>query len=267
MSFQAMTWALRQKLPTNQKFVLLMVANYASNERGDCYPSIGRLADDTSLSKDSVMRAITAVEGCGLLTVLRRRVEGVNLPNVYTLHMDVEFLGDKTGVVADSDHYPQEPQGVVAHSDYYPPTATGVVADSDSNLSFNLSLKNKRSASAKSGISFNVATFNFNGIDCDQKGRWKDAFPAINVDAEILRAALWLKANPENRKSNYEKFLTNWLMRSQDRAPRTTTGASNGQQQTRRPTAGESRDDFSAALRAYHDRACADEYNTIDMPQ
>lgn len=50
--------------------------------------------------------------------------------------------------------------------------------------------------------------------------RWKEAYPAICVEAEIKKSAAWLTANPKNRKSNYARFLNLWLSKAQDRAPR-----------------------------------------------
>jgi len=102
MSFQAMAWAVSQKLPTKEKFVLIMMANYA-DEDGKCWPSMNRLCEDTGMKKDSVIRAIKALEEIGLAEVERRKIEGVNLPNIYHLNL--------RGVVAHSD------QGVVAHSE------------------------------------------------------------------------------------------------------------------------------------------------------
>ena len=114
MSFQAMAWAVEIKLPVKEKITLLMLANYASNENGDCYPSINTLAEVTGMSRDSVMRAIKSLEEVGMLRVNRRQVEGVNLPNSYTLNL--------RGVVAHSGEGSSTQQG-------------GVVADSDSNQS------------------------------------------------------------------------------------------------------------------------------------
>jgi hypothetical protein len=51
------------------------------------------------------------------------------------------------------------------------------------------------------------------------KAQWVKAYPAANVDGELAKAAAWLLANPKNAKSNYARFLTNWLTRAQDRAP------------------------------------------------
>lgn len=49
--------------------------------------------------------------------------------------------------------------------------------------------------------------------------QWVAAYPAVDVAGELAKAAVWLLANPKNAKSNYARFLTNWLTRGQDRAP------------------------------------------------
>jgi hypothetical protein len=53
-----------------------------------------------------------------------------------------------------------------------------------------------------------------------QKGVWTTAYPAINIDIELAKAAAWINANPDNKKSNYARFLNGWFQRAQDKAPR-----------------------------------------------
>lgn len=45
---------------------------------------------------------------------------------------------------------------------------------------------------------------------------WKIAYPGIDILAEIRKAHAWEMGNPENRKVNRSRFLTNWLNRAQD---------------------------------------------------
>lgn len=67
MSFQAMAWAIKQNVENaTAKFVLIMIANYA-DENGRAYPSIGRLASDTSTSESTVQRALAWLEQNGRL--------------------------------------------------------------------------------------------------------------------------------------------------------------------------------------------------------
>lgn len=54
MSFQAMTWAIKKKIPTIEKFVLLMIANDADH---DCYSDVivEDLAETVSLSMKQII--------------------------------------------------------------------------------------------------------------------------------------------------------------------------------------------------------------------
>lgn len=61
------------------------------------------------------------------------------------------------------------------------------------------------------------------GIKASQIDLWKRAYPAVLIDAELNAAAAWIIANPANKKSNYARFLTNWLKKQQDRAPKMFT--------------------------------------------
>jgi len=54
----------------------------------------------------------------------------------------------------------------------------------------------------------------------DLLARWKLTYLAVDVPSEVRAAFEWVQANPANRKSNYQRFLVNWLKRTQDRAPR-----------------------------------------------
>ena len=48
---------------------------------------------------------------------------------------------------------------------------------------------------------------------------WQKAYPAVAIEFELKKAGAWLLANPKNIKSNYARFLNNWLSKAQDKAP------------------------------------------------
>lgn len=73
-----------------------------------------------------------------------------------------------------------------------------------------------RGKGASNTISFDAGNNCFQNVDDSQKELWQKAYPATNIDVELAKAVSWLKANPTKVKSNYNKFLTNWLSRSQD---------------------------------------------------
>jgi len=47
-------------------------------------------------------------------------------------------------------------------------------------------------------------------------GAWKNAFPGINIIAEVKAAHAWEVANPKRRKVDKARFLQNWMARAQD---------------------------------------------------
>lgn len=88
MSFQAMTWAVEQELPTNEKMVLIMLANRTNHDTGRCDPSHKRLAADCGMSISTLKRCLKSLEESGLLEVINRKTGEVNLPNQYLLKLN-----------------------------------------------------------------------------------------------------------------------------------------------------------------------------------
>jgi len=72
MSFRAMSWAVNQSgLGSTAKFVLIMLADRASDDDLSCFPSIKKLAIDTDLTERTVINCIQKLEELGLITVER----------------------------------------------------------------------------------------------------------------------------------------------------------------------------------------------------
>jgi len=84
-------------------------------------------------------------------------------------------------------------------------------------LRLRLSLKKEGKKEEKKETYFDSKSGQFVNITEEIKARWKIAYPACDINLCILQAAEWLISNPTRIKSNYQKFLTNWLKREQDR--------------------------------------------------
>lgn len=59
------------------------------------------------------------------------------------------------------------------------------------------------------------------GVTKSMITEWSQAYPALDVPCELLKARAWLHDNPKNRKTKngMQRFLGSWLNRAQDRAP------------------------------------------------
>ena len=62
----------------------------------------------------------------------------------------------------------------------------------------------------------------FYPITQEQIDHWQDLFPAVDVLQSLRKQVAWLEANPKNVKTvkGMPRFISGWLSREQDRAPR-----------------------------------------------
>lgn len=68
----------------------------------------------------------------------------------------------------------------------------------------------------KESISFNLKGRVWEGITEEDKKYWKETYPACNIEAELKKAGSWLISNPTKKKSQYTRFINNWLNKCQD---------------------------------------------------
>ena len=67
-------------------------------------------------------------------------------------------------------------------------------------------------------IYFDYEALKFVNITDSHTKRWKDAYPAVDVLIELRQMEIWADSNRKNRKSDWQRFIINWLKRSQDKA-------------------------------------------------
>lgn len=205
MSWAATSWASKVKTGSPAiKLVLLTLANFADDE-GYCFPSQKTLAEITECGERSIRRYLDKLESMGIIRRVRRhREDGSRTSDGVYLCMGNLPAKLATGQIG---HRPNdaEPSGQALaaqeSSDEYPERSN-----------------NRKARVAKP--TFSPSTGKIENIPDEVIAKWAEAYPAIDVKQEIARAEAWLLANQKNRKSDYLRFLTNWLSRAQDRAPR-----------------------------------------------
>lgn len=87
MSNRAITWAFAQPLPSMDRFVLVVLADYA-DEANSCYPGQSRIADSTGASVSTVARALRRLEaGHYIERERRQRRDGSRTSDRYVLQL------------------------------------------------------------------------------------------------------------------------------------------------------------------------------------
>lgn len=93
MSFQAMTWAVKQPLPAYEKLTLLVLANYSDN-KFQCFPSAKRLAEDTGMSVSQVRKCILTLIKRGAIKKRNRLTKHGSASNIYTLNVEIHVVSE-----------------------------------------------------------------------------------------------------------------------------------------------------------------------------
>ena len=89
MSFDAMSWAVKQNCATpTAKLILLLIANYA-DEKHSAFPSKDHLAKQANCDERTIRRALRSLEDQGLISVEQRHdANGKQSSNRYILSLD-----------------------------------------------------------------------------------------------------------------------------------------------------------------------------------
>ncbi|VTS03055.1 hypothetical protein [Tuwongella immobilis] len=73
----------------------------------------------------------------------------------------------------------------------------------------------------KPPIQFDPAQSTWVGITDAIRSSWAVACPAVDIDQELAKSAIWVASiGAKGKKSNYRAFLTKWMLRSQEQSSR-----------------------------------------------
>lgn len=104
MSVKWITWAWEQDLPSGRKFVLVALADHASDD-GACWPSSGRLSEKTGLGRSAVLGHLKALEDSGLIVRPTRRRHKDGSLSTY----EYQLVGEVIVKPGDPEAYVQNP--------------------------------------------------------------------------------------------------------------------------------------------------------------
>jgi Helix-turn-helix domain len=90
MSFRMMPRIFALNIPPTDKLVLLAMNNHARDDGTNCYPSIGTLMKETSLSRRSVQTAIRRLQAAQLVIPVGKANGGRGITMQYTLTLSSE---------------------------------------------------------------------------------------------------------------------------------------------------------------------------------
>ena len=84
--------------------------------------------------------------------------------------------------------------------------------DKDNNTA-----RSPKELQAKGNISFNFEINKWENIKEEDTTRWKETYPACDINLGLKQMREWLIANPKKKKKNYRRFIINWFIRWQEK--------------------------------------------------
>lgn len=96
------------------------------------------------------------------------------------------------------------------------------IKQTDINTDIIYTAESKQVASAPAVINIILNDGTSYGVTQNDVDAYKGFYPAIDVEAELKKAAAWCYSNPKNRKTRkgIARYINSWLSRAQDRAPK-----------------------------------------------
>lgn len=93
-------------LKHGERWMLVRLSFYGNATGGSIYPSLTRLADDTGMSRQTVIDTLKKLESKGYLGIIKGgMIDGQNVPNHYAINMEkLGYEYDKKGNVTGIGH-------------------------------------------------------------------------------------------------------------------------------------------------------------------
>jgi Helix-turn-helix domain len=235
MSVRVMAAVWELDLPQNEKLILLAMADHA-DDRGVCYPSVGRIAWKSGYSVRRVQVIMAGLRNRHIIAPLGSIVGGRGLSTQYQIRPEkgaklAPFVTEK-GDVGVAKRVSSTTKRVSSA------TRKGEVAASpESSLTINEPPKeSSKAAQATPRPSLLCSASPFSGthlkVSARQDYHLAEAFPWVERQREYRKIDSWLEANPTRRPKNSGRFLHNWF--SQIPAPSNSAkGVSRADERTR----------------------------------
>lgn len=211
MSIRIMSAVWELDLPQNEKLILLAMADHA-DDRGVCYPSVGRIAWKSGYSDRQTKTILAALRDRHVIEPMGSNVGGRGFSTRYQIHPE---KGAKLAPFISGKSEVERSERVRPGVRRVKPTARkGEVATApESSLTIIESSGNHQSATAQAKPQPSPAAFTGSHLNVSEKQDYllSEAFPWVDRQREYRKIDSWLEANPTRRPKKPGRFLHNWF--------------------------------------------------------
>lgn len=205
------TWvaALLDKSLSPIEFRVLVLLMRYQGRHDSAWPSQETLAADLGMSVEGVRRIIKRLVAKGWVGIIRPAHTCPGRNNEYVIHPPANHPPGQLG---------EHPPGQLGVSGEITPPAKPKSPHRPSSRIKGRRNSGRYSSTAQARIvAYDWTTYAFGGISEDHMQQWGQAYPNIDVEGEIKRAAAWCRDNEEKARgrTDWSRFLGNWLAKAQ----------------------------------------------------
>lgn len=208
MSIYVTSAAWKNSRATGSTLLLLLAICDFADDEGVAFPAMKTLARKARISERTAQYGVAELVGLGELGI--QHEAGPYGCNLYRVHIEAMRGGADSAGVQDLRGCNPVRLGGATHCTQttIEPSGSGVKGS-----------KTKKAQTPKAApIGFDLTAGKFTNLDAQSAMDLKAAYPSVNLDAAVNRAAIWIVANPGKRPvSKFGRFLTSWLGREQNR--------------------------------------------------
>lgn len=213
-------WGWYKDINTFRLFMhMLFKANWKDGQfkgttvpRGSFVSSIDKLSEETLLTKREIRTAISHLKSTGEVAV-----KATNKYSVFTIQNYGKYqCNDIQNDFQATDK--RQPNDIL--------TTTIEEKKERKNINNNIITKDdniicpdpEKSAPNPSGIQLILNDKSYYDVPLDKITLWRETYPGVNIERELQKMRAWLDANLTKRKTRrgIERFINNWLSRTQD---------------------------------------------------
>lgn len=220
--------------------VYMALCRHADNSSQTCFPSISIIARKLNISRSQVIRALKKLESLNIIKKVKQEgrhniyylvdkrfwlTQPVSTRNQYPTDTSVYQTPVSTRHQPVSDrHQTSVPQTPLPVSDRHPKDThikdTHIRIHNKGMDGDDVCTQSDKSDFVPSiqKIVFDKEKMCFVNLE-HLLTKWKEAYPAVNIEQEIKAMEAWVASQPLSRwKKDWRRFITNWLSREQDKA-------------------------------------------------
>lgn len=197
----------------------------------ECYPTVDTIVAEMGFGKDTFYRKIGELITAGV--VEKKQILGLDGRfgrTIYKLTHEVK-MPEKTDfpytdfpeTAKTGFPYTDFPETVKPETDFPETIKNNIINNNNKKEQYIMYCPEpENSAPDGTGIGINIplndGTF-YNPLE-EKITCWQQAYPAVDIKAELYKVVAWCDANPTKRKTKrgVERFLNNWLDRAQNRS-------------------------------------------------